>query len=73
MYIELNQKELLLLSYGLNGYMEQLEERIKSTNYFFQHYHEETRKQISEENLSLLQAQMIHVDHLREKILAYLF
>lgn len=68
----LDYDSCVLLLTALDLYQANLEERYKRTDYFFRAYGMEVRKQIEEENRSLLLVKMYHVDRIKNLLISAL-
>lgn len=68
--LNLDAHSCMLLIASINAYQEVLQERYKSTEYFFTSYKEEKKKQLSEDNYTALMARMYQVDNLKSYLLS---
>lgn len=66
--LNLERDDLLLLLAALNSYQESLEQRLKRSKYLFEQYSVELRKQLFEDNQSLLLLRIYRTDLIRQMI-----
>lgn len=69
MIIDLDKKEVIVLVSALDCYISELERRERQTDYLFNGYSVEKRKQLAEENKVLLSARLHAVHELRSALL----
>lgn len=65
MYLDLKDKDLLVLVSALDAYQEALSERERQVDYWFRSHVLADRKQAAEDNKVLLHARMAQVDKLK--------
>ncbi len=68
--LNLDTRSCMLLIASVNAYQEILQERYKTSEYFFMCYKDEKRKQLSEDNYTALMARMYQVDNLKSYLLS---
>lgn len=69
-HLNLSYDSCLLLLSAVDVYQRELEERYRRSQYLFQAYGVELRKQMSEDNRSLLLVRMYHLDRLKSLLLS---